>query len=313
MIRIENLTKYYGPVKAVDNISIAVNKGEIVGFLGPNAAGKTTTLRILTGFFPPTSGKAWIGKYDTTENPIEAKELIGYMPENPPLYIDMTVKSYLHFVAKIRSIPRSQRKETIEKAVAISGLTDYSKAIIKHLSKGYRQRVALAQALLHDPEILILDEPTAGLDAKERMDLLNLIHGFSGKKTIILSTHILADVERVCTRIIIIHKGRIIAEGSQDVLSSAITNNERIRLTVLRNTEIVETELPKIDGIISITKNLDDPLRFTIEAIKDASLKEKISQLLVEKNCGLIELSPAKLPLEEIFMELTKEEEKQQL
>jgi gliding motility-associated transport system ATP-binding protein len=310
MIRIENLTKYYGPVKAVEEINFSVAKGEIVGFLGPNAAGKTTTLRILTGFFPPSSGKAMIGEYDVTQHPIEAKKLIGYMPENPPLYNDMTVRSFLTFAAKIRTIPRALRKEAIEKTSVTSGLTDRQKSIIGHLSKGYRQRVALAQALLHDPEILILDEPTAGLDAKERMDLLNLIHGFTGSKTVILSTHILADVERVCNRVIIIHKGRIVAEGSQDVLSSSITNNERIKLTVLRNDDFVETELPKIEGILKVARTTDNPLRFTIETIKDAALKEKISKLLVDNNCGLVELSPARLPLEEIFIELTKEEAK---
>ena len=309
MIQIENLTKYYGPVKAVKDISFTVSNGEIIGFLGPNAAGKTTTLRILTGYFPPTSGKAMISQYDITENPIEAKKLIGYMPENPPLYNDMNVTSFLNFAAKIRSIPRSKRKEAIEKAATTSGLTEHLTSIIGHLSKGFRQRVALAQALLHDPEILILDEPTAGLDAKERMDLLNLIHGFAGKKTVVLSTHILADVEKVCNRVIIIHRGRIIAEGSQEVLSSSITHNELLKISVLRNAEFVETELARLEGVLKVTPHADNPLQYTIETVKNDSLKETISKLLVENNCGLVELSSAKLHLEQIFVELIKEEE----
>src|SRR4030042_4147983 len=299
MIQIENLTKYYGLLKAVDNVTFTVSKGEVVGFLGPNAAGKTTTLRIITGYFPPTTGKVRIGDYDVMDKPIEAKKMIGYMPENPPLYTDMTVKSFLTFAAKIRSIPRKIRIESIEKAIELSGLTNHVKFIIGHLSKGYKQRVALAQALLHDPEILILDEPTAGLDAKERMDLLNMIHEFIGKKTVVLSTHILADVEKVCNRVIIIHKGSIVAEGSYEMLSSSVTENDRFALTVLRNDDEVEQELRLIDGIINITRNQDNPKRFTVESIKDLAVKEKVAKVLVEKNYGLIELSPSRLPLEE--------------
>ncbi len=306
MIKIENLTKYYGTTKAIDNISFQVNKGEIVGFLGPNAAGKTTTLRIITGFFPPTSGKAKIGGYDVMENPIEAKKLIGYMPENPPLYNDMTVKAFLNFAAKLRSIPRKQRKEAIEEAAFLSGLKDNMKSIIGHLSKGYKQRVSLAQALLHKPEVLILDEPTAGLDAKERIEVLNLIREFSGKKTVVLSTHILADVEKVCDRVIIIHKGNIVASGSYDVLSSKVADTNKFYVGVLRNEDIIQEELKRIDGIIKIEKCKDNEKRFIVESLKDDTIKEKIAKVIVEKDCGLIELSQAKLALEEIFIELTK-------
>lgn len=306
MIEIENLTKYYGATKAIDNISFQVNKGEIVGFLGPNAAGKTTTLRIITGFFPPTSGKAKIGGYDVMENPIEVKKLIGYMPENPPLYNDMTVKAFLNFAAKLRSIPRKQRKEAIEEAAFVSGLKDNMKSIIGHLSKGYKQRVSLAQALLHKPEVLILDEPTAGLDAKERIEVLNLIREFSGKKTVVLSTHILADVEKVCDRVIIIHKGNIVASGSYDVLSSKVADTNKFYVSVLRNEDIIQEELKRIDGIIKIEKCKDNEKRFIVESLKDDTIKEKIAKVIVEKDCGLIELSQAKLALEEIFIELTK-------
>jgi len=306
MIEIENLTKYYGTTKAIDNISFQVNKGEIVGFLGPNAAGKTTTLRIITGFFPPTSGKAKIGGYDVMEHPIEVKKLIGYMPENPPLYNDMTVKAFLNFAAKLRAIPRKQRKEAIEEAASLSGLKDNMKSIIGHLSKGYKQRVSLAQALLHKPEVLILDEPTAGLDAKERIEVLNLIREFSGKKTVVLSTHILADVEKVCDRVIIIHKGNIVASGSYDVLSSEVSNTNKFYVSVLRNENIIQEELKRIDGIIKIEKCKDNEKRFIIESLKDDAIKEKIAKVIVDKDCGLIELSQAKLALEEIFIELTK-------
>lgn len=306
MIEVENLTKYYGPNKAIDNISFSINKGEIVGFLGPNAAGKTTTLRIITGYFPPTYGKAKIGGYDVMENPIEVKKLIGYMPENPPLYNDMTVKSFLNFAAKLRSIPRKKRKEAIEEAATLSGLKDNMKSIIGHLSKGYKQRVSLAQALLHKPDVLILDEPTAGLDAKERIEVLNLIREFAGKKTVMLSTHILADVEKVCDRVIIIHKGNIVASGSYDVLSSRVADRNKFYLTVLRNEDIAQEELSKIEGILKIEKTKENPKRFFIESVKDDMVKEKIAKVIVEKDCGLIELSQAKLALEEIFIELTK-------
>jgi ABC-2 type transport system ATP-binding protein len=307
MIQTENLTKYYGLIKAIENVSFTINKGEVVGFLGPNAAGKTTTLRIITGYFPPTSGKVKINGYDIIDKPMEAKAMIGYMPENPPLYTDMTVKSFLNFVSKIRAIPKNKRKEAFDKAVELSGLKNHLKSIIGHLSKGYKQRVSLAQALLHDPEILILDEPTAGLDAKERLDLLNMIREFIGKKTVILSTHILADVEKVCNRVIIIHKGNIVAEGSQEMLSSHLSENERFVITIQRNENQLESELRTINGIINITKFIDNPKRFIIESKPDPNIKENITKLCVEKNFGLIELSPSKLPLEEIFLKLTKE------
>ena len=307
MIQIENLTKYYGLNKAIENLNFTVNQGEVVGFLGPNAAGKTTTLRIITGYFPPTSGKVTIKDYDIMEHPMEAKALIGYMPENPPLYTDMTVKSFLNFAGKIRSIPKKKFKEAFIRAVEQSGLTNHLKSIIGHLSKGYKQRVALAQALLHDPEILILDEPTAGHDAKERIDLLNIIKEFIGKKTVILSTHILADVEKVCNRVIIIHKGKIVAEGSYEMLSSNITGNERFAITIQRNESQLEKELSQINGIYKITQSQDNPKRFIIESIPDPNIKENVTILCVEKNFGLIELSPSRLPLEEIFITLTKE------
>ena len=222
MIQVEKLTKYFGPVLAVDHVSFEVDRGEVVGFLGPNGAGKTTTMRVLTGYMPATDGKAIVAGYDVFSNPIEAKRRIGYLPETPPLYPEMTVSEYLNFVAKIkvgRAMTASERKQRVDTAMKKARVADMANRHCAKLSKGYKQRVGLAQALIHDPEVLILDEPTAGLDPKQIIETRDLIRSLAGDHTIVLSTHILPEVAQTCGRVVIINKGRIVAVDSPENLT----------------------------------------------------------------------------------------------
>ncbi len=220
MIKVEGLTKRYGDVTAIEDISFQVEKGEIVGFLGPNGAGKTTTMRIITGFLPSTDGTATVAGHDIFEKPMEVKKRIGYLPEHPPVYADMTVTGYLKFVSKIKGVPRSARADAIDRMVERCGLKDVRKKIIGKLSKGYRQRVGLAQAMIHDPEVLILDEPTIGLDPKQIIEIRELVKSLAGEQTIILSTHILPEVTMICQRCLIIDRGRIVADDSLEALTA---------------------------------------------------------------------------------------------
>ena len=220
MIKVEGLTKRYGDVTAVEDISFQVKKGEIVGFLGPNGAGKTTTMRIITGFLPSTDGTVTVSGFDIFEQPMEVKRRIGYLPEHPPVYGDMTVEGYLKFVAKIRGVPRSGRAEAMDRVISHCGLKEARNTIIGKLSKGYKQRVGLAQAMIHDPEVLILDEPTIGLDPKQIIEIRELIKSLAGEQTIILSTHILPEVTMICQRCLIIDRGRIVADDSMENLTA---------------------------------------------------------------------------------------------
>jgi len=220
MIKVEGLTKRYGDVTAIEDLSFEVEKGEIVGFLGPNGAGKTTTMRIITGFLPSTDGTASVAGHDIFEKPMEVKKKIGYLPEHPPLYADMTVSGYLKFVSKIKGVARSARGEAIDRVVERCGLKEARKKIIGKLSKGYRQRVGLAQAMIHDPEVLILDEPTIGLDPKQIIEIRELVKSLAGDQTIILSTHILPEVTMICQRCLIIDRGRIVADDSLEALTA---------------------------------------------------------------------------------------------
>ena len=220
MIKVEGLTKRYGDVTAIEDLSFQVEKGEIVGFLGPNGAGKTTTMRIITGFLPSTDGTVSVAGHDIFEKPMEVKKKIGYLPEHPPLYADMTVAGYLKFVSKIKGVPRSARADAIDRMVERCGLKDVRKKIIGKLSKGYRQRVGLAQAMIHDPEVLILDEPTIGLDPKQIIEIRELVKSLAGDQTIILSTHILPEVTMICQRCLVINQGRIVADDSLEALTA---------------------------------------------------------------------------------------------
>ena len=220
MIKVEGLTKRYGDVTAIEDLSFQVQKGEIVGFLGPNGAGKTTTMRIITGFLPSTDGTVSVGGHDIFQKPMEVKKKMGYLPEHPPLYADMTVAGYLKFVSKIKGVPRAARGDAIDRVVERCGLKEARKKIIGKLSKGYRQRVGLAQAMIHDPEVLILDEPTIGLDPKQIIEIRELVKSLAGDQTIILSTHILPEVTMICQRCLVINQGRIVADDSLEALTA---------------------------------------------------------------------------------------------
>lgn len=309
MIDVNNLTKYYGPTKAVDNISFSVEKGEVFGLLGPNGAGKTTTMRILTCYMPATSGTARIAGFDVFEDPMKVKSRIGYLPENPPLYEDMSVYSYLDFVAKIKEIEPKETKKRIEEVIETVRIKDVSKRIISHLSKGYRQRVALAQSLLNNPEVLILDEPTVGLDPKQILEIRELIRQLGEKHTVLLSSHILTEVSQICGRVLIINKGKIIAIDKQEDLIKRVQVKEKLFLKVKGVKEILLKAFnEKLPGQkkIDVIKEENGTFDCMIESEMEVDLREPIFRLVVENNMVILELKPVKVSLEEVFLQLTE-------
>ncbi len=309
MIRVENLTKYYGTRLAVDNISFNVEKGEIVGFLGPNAAGKTTTMRILTGFLMPTRGDVWIADYNMMSHSLEARQHIGYFPEAVPLYRDETVRSYLDFLAEIRGLDKNRRKARIEDVVEICHLEEYVDVLIGKLSKGFRQRVGVAQAIIHEPEVLILDEPTVGIDPIQVAMTRQLIKELGKEHTVLLSTHILPEVSMTCDRVIIIHEGKIVAEDRIENLSSMIGGPKRIRLEVEGPSKQVAERLRKIDGVIKVNY---DGSQYTIECSAGQDPRGKIMETIVQGGWTLLSLESIEMSLEDIFLKLTTEEETSQ-
>ncbi len=311
MIEVENLTKVYKDVPAVDHVSFKVEKGEILGFLGPNGAGKTTTMRMLTGYLPATSGSARIDGFDVSEQSMEVRKRIGYLPEVPPLYTDMTVEAYLDFVARIKRVAPGDRSGRVEKSMEMAHLTDRRKELIHRLSRGYRQRVGIAQALVHDPDVLILDEPTAGLDPKQIIEVRQLIKGLAGTHTILLSTHILPEVSMTCDRVLIINRGKLVAEDTPENLTTQIRGGDRVRVLVHGEEPALRQALSGVEGIreISVTP-LREPGRLTavIEATPGQDLRGEISARIVGQGLGLYELRSERMSLEEIFLQLTTEE-----
>ncbi|MFC1982142.1 ATP-binding cassette domain-containing protein [Chloroflexota bacterium] len=306
MIRVENLTKYYGKRLAVDNISFNVAKGEIVGFLGPNAAGKTTTMRILTGFLAPTRGDLWIAGYNVLNNSLEARQHIGYFPEAVPLYTDMTVRSYLDFSASLRSMDKNKVKARIDAVVEICHLEEYIDVIIGKLSKGFRQRVGVAQAIIHEPEVLILDEPTVGIDPIQVAMTRQLIKELGKEHTVLLSTHILPEVSMTCERVIIIHEGKIVAQDRIENLSSMISGSKRIHLELAESSSKLAARLRKVDGILRVSQ---DGSHYTIECTVEKDPRAKIMETVVQGGWSLLSLESAEMSLEDIFLKLTTEEE----
>ncbi len=314
MIEIQNLTKEYGRIKAVDNISFNVGKGEILGFLGPNGAGKSTTMNILTGFTSSTSGVVKVGGADILENPVEVKKHIGYLPEQPPLYMDMTVNEYLDFCADLKTVPikkwKSQKKDIME----LVKITHVSHRLIKNLSKGYKQRVGLAQALVGSPEVLILDEPTVGLDPKQIIEIRNLIKALGKNHTIILSSHILPEVSAVCDRVIIINKGKIAAIDTPDNLSRALADFSRFTVTVAGPENKVKDIISNLYGVKYLetgTKIKDNEFSYIVEADKDVDVRKPMFNQLAEQGFPILELKSLNLSLEDIFLQLTTNEEKE--
>ena len=305
-IKIKNLTKKYGAQRAVDNISFDVKTGEVLGFLGPNGAGKTTTMKAITTFLIPTSGEITVGNFSIDKQPDEIRKHIGYLPENNPLYQDMPVIDYLKFVGELQGIPKSEIKDKILEMVNLCGLEGEKHKKIGELSKGYQQRVGLAQALIHDPEVLILDEPTSGLDPNQIIEIRKLIKKIGKKKTVILSSHILAEVEATCDRILIINKGKIVANGTSEELKKHASGSEIIKTTI-EGADVNEifTALQSIDtaNIVDIIDKTSNT--FEVQSKKEKSSKRQIFKLCVDKGWVLTELTPLETKLEDIFRELT--------
>ena len=310
MIEVQHLTKRYGPVTAVDDVSFRAERGEILGFLGPNGAGKTTTMRVLTGYMPPTDGKALVAGYDVLEQPIEAKRRTGYLPETPPLYPDMTVRDYLDFCARIKGVPRSQRKSRVDTAMTRTRVADMANRHCAKLSKGYRQRVGLAQALLHNPDVLILDEPTAGLDPKQIIETRQLIKELGGDHTVILSTHILPEVSQTCNRVVIINKGRVVAVDSPDNLTSRLRGSETMYLQIDALGGDATEALQRVPGVTRarMAEARGAINGYEVESETGRDVRRDLAATVVTHGWGLLELRPMRMSLEEIFLHLTTED-----
>lgn len=313
MIQVQNLTKRYGDFTAIEDVSFQVQKGEILAFLGPNGAGKTTTMRILTCFMPATSGSAMVAGYDIFEQPHEVKKRIGYLPESPPLYPEMTVTEYLSFISKIKGIERKERTGALTRVLERCALTDVRHRLIGNLSRGYRQRVGLAQALIHNPEVLILDEPTTGLDPKQIIEMRQVIKELAGQHTVILSTHILPEATAVCQRVIIIHEGRIVAVDTPDRLSAQLRQSEKIRMTLKTPSPETADAFKTVPGVISVFEEPSpDGQVFIVECDLGQDHRADLAAQAVRRGWGLVELTAVRLSLEDVFLELTQEEAKEE-
>ena len=307
MIKVEGLTKRYGSATAVKNISFEVDKGEIVGFLGPNGAGKTTTMRVLTCFLPPTEGTASVAGFDVLEDPLEVKKRIGYLPESPPLYPEMSVRDYLDFVARLKGIPSVDVARRVDAVLDRCSVGDVQTKLNSQLSKGYRQRVGLAQALIHNPDVLILDEPTAGLDPKQIIDVRQLIRQLSGDHTVILSTHILPEVSTTCGRVIIINDGKIEASDTPENLTARLQGHDSIWLEVDGPADQVEPTLAAVPGVERVLPAEGQLGRaaWQVEADKDPGVRTALVKAVIDGGWGLYEIRSVGLSLEDIFLKLT--------
>src|SRR5437868_5222550 len=312
MIKVEGLTKRYARTVAVDNISFEVEKGQIVGFLGPNGAGKTTTMRVLTCFLPPTGGTASVAGFDVVEHPMEVKRRIGYLPETPPVYPEMEVHEYLNFVGRLKGISSADIGKRVDEVMGRCAVGDVRAKLIGKLSKGYRQRVGLAQAIIHNPDVLILDEPTAGLDPKQINETRDLIKGLAGDHTIVLSTHILPEVEQICQQVIIINKGKLVATDSVNNLQNRARGVESLLLEVAgRNGNLdpaaVQRRLEQINGIsrVAVKDNRHNRWIFELDSRKDTLVRGDLARAVVEGGWDLNELRTAAVSLEEVFLQLT--------
>jgi ABC-2 type transport system ATP-binding protein len=309
MIEVKDLRKTYGNRIAIAGISFRVEKGEILGFLGPNGAGKTTTMRILTGFMPPTSGSATVGGLDVTAHPREVKRRIGYLPEHPPLYKEMTVISYLAFVARIKGVPGRRIRDSVASALERCGLEEVAGRLIQNLSKGYQQRVGIAQAIVHSPEVMILDEPTVGLDPRQILKIRNLIRSFHGEKTVILSTHIIPEVEKLCDRVAIINEGRIVALDTQAGLVEKMQQSERVSVQFGDQAAAsLRQRLELLEGVQSVIQEDGAPNRFLVEARAGSGIGRRVFERAVAEKWPLVEVSAVRSTLEEVFLHLTGEE-----
>jgi ABC-2 type transport system ATP-binding protein len=310
MIEVQGLTKRYGPVTAVNDVTFRVEAGEILGFLGPNGAGKTTTMRVITGYIPATEGKVVVAGHDVFDEPIHAKRRTGYLPETPPLYPDMTVREYLTFVARIKGVPRRESKPRIDEVMRKTWVSDMATRHCAKLSKGYRQRVGLAQSIIHNPDVLVLDEPTAGLDPKQRVETRQLIRELGGSHTIILSSHILSEVAETCQRVVIISKGRVVAIDTPDNLTARLRGAETMFLQVVGPEEPVTSALSRVNGVtrVAVTTRHEQFVDFEVDSERGVDVRRELAASIVSGGWGLLELRPVRMGLEDIFLKLTEEE-----
>ena len=312
MIEVDHLNKYYGPITAIKDLSFRVDKGEILGLLGPNGAGKTTTMRILSGFMPASSGRATVAGYDVFSQALDVRRRVGYLPENVPLYREMTVRSYLHFVAEVKGITRRQRTTKVGEVMEVCGVKEMERRLLGSLSKGYRQRVGLAQALLNDPPVLILDEPTVGLDPRQIIDIRNVIKNLRHEHTVILSTHILPEVSMTCDRVVIISSGQVVAIDTPEHLTERSQQYHRLYLEIQGPEEAVRTHLQNLTGVLSA--EWEEGLSpgagaYTLTTTKEQDLRPEVARAVVQQGWQLLELRPVRLSLEEVFVQLVTEEE----
>jgi ABC-2 type transport system ATP-binding protein len=310
VIEVQHLTKRYGRVTAVDDVSFRVERGEILGFLGPNGAGKTTTMRILTGYMPATDGKAIVAGFDVFDQPIEAKRRTGYLPETPPLYPDMSVLEYLTFVAKVKGVPSNERHHRIQQVMQRTRIDDMANRLCSKLSKGYRQRVGLAQAIIHNPDVLILDEPTAGLDPKQIIETRELIKELAGTHTIILSTHILPEVSQTCQRVVIIAKGRVVAIDTPDNLTARLRGSETLYVQVDAGGADSAAMLGRVPGVTRVSESdrRNALVGYEIQSEQGRDVRRDLARAIIASGWGLLELRPMRMSLEEIFLSLTTDE-----
>jgi len=312
VIEVQHLTKRYGRLTAVEDVSFRAERGEILGFLGPNGAGKTTTMRILTGYMPATEGKAIVAGFDVFDQPVEAKRRTGYLPETPPLYPDMSVSEYLAFVAKIKGVPSNERRSRTQAVMERTRITDVGGRHCGKLSKGYKQRVGLAQALIHSPDVLILDEPTAGLDPKQIIETRMLIKELAGDHTVILSTHILPEVQQTCHRVVIINKGHIAAVDTPQNLMSRLGGAQSMYVLVEGGGPSAGGSLVSVPGVTRVAQvdqREHNIFAYEVECEKGADVRRDLARTVVTNGWGLLELRPMRLSLEEVFLTLTTEEE----
>lgn len=308
MIEVQGLTKFYGTVSAIQDVSFHIDKGEVVGFLGPNGAGKSTTIRILTCYMPPTAGQARVDGLDCFDKSLEVRRRIGYLPENVPLYNEMTVRRFLRFVAQAKGVEARAMTREVDRVISVCGLERVKNRIIANLSKGYRQRVGLAQALIHNPPVLILDEPTIGLDPTQIVEIRRLISDLREDHTILLSSHILPEVAQICQRVLILNKGRIVATDSPHALTAQLQKSAKIALTVQGDGERLARVLEAMDGILAVQLETNGHSRITLETDRSRDLRPEIARKVVEEGLGLLELKSMDLSLEDIFMQLVTEE-----
>jgi ABC-2 type transport system ATP-binding protein len=315
LVQVDHLNKKYGDVAAITDVTFSAEKGEILGFLGPNAAGKTTTMRIITGFMPPSSGTATVAGYDVVEQSLAARERLGYLPENVPLYEDMTVRGYLTFSAKLRGVSKPKIRDRVGYVMEATRITGEVNTIIGKLSKGFRQRVGIAQAMVHNPDVLILDEPTVGLDPRQIIEIRELIRSLRGEHTVILSTHILPEAQMLCDRIVIINEGRVAAVDTPDALTARLRRSQQVRLEVRGPATEVEAKLKALPHVTEVRRgkaaaNGDDgATEFFVDGEVEHDVREALAGAVVQHGWGLREMNSIRMTLEDIFLRLTTEDE----